>query len=751
MTAVVDVSVIVATHNRAALVAEAIESVLAQTAPVREVIVVDDGSTDTTHQTLTGFGDRIRAVFQTNQGASAARNHAMRLARGSWLAFLDDDDVWLATKIEEQLEVVRRNPKLALVYCSDYAVDHQLRIMHTRPARPENRGDVFEKLLINNFIYTSCVLARRDAVEESGLMDLKLAFAQDWDLWLKIAAKYPVDFVESPLVYYRHSAVGCLTKDIPGPNRIQEVQSIMDRACQLRPILASSRQLAYHRLQCLWAATWLEQGRQSKALASSIRAASYRPLSREAYRLAIHSVVPPSIKRVAARLLGRNGNGTRTATHSVASLSSPQGDTQTAAPREKTPLVARSSAVAQDWPPVLILNMSYSGLGIARNLRGRGMRVVGLSSGSGACGNSTRLCEVRFTPDSQNEPEALTEYLLRSAHEFSGAIIFPTRDADVLLLDRYRERLEPHFRLAIPPRDCLRQVANKYNLVKLAARVGVPIPRSALVDSIEGLTRIPSEVGFPCVLKPVSSVHWRRSDHWKKVGARKAFLVRNMDELETEYAAVATVHPEVLVQEWIPGDTNQIVVLGGYVNENSAPLGYFTARKVVQSPDDFGTGCLVENVAIPVILEPTERLWRALHYEGMAEVEYKRDLRTGEFKLIEINTRHWDWHQLGCASGVNLSWIAYCHLAGRPEAPVHPKAAPAKWVAETDLFYYFARGVYRRELKAKKLWEDLSGPRIYSIFAWKDPLPSLRHWLTEYLPALGSQIVDKFRGGNSRP
>jgi len=80
-------------------------------------------------------------------------------------------------------------------------------------------------------------------------------------------------------------------------------------------------------------------------------------------------------------------------------------------------------------------------------------------------------------------------------------------------------------------------------------------------------------------------------------------------------------------------------VLGGYVDEHSEPLAYFTARKILQFPDDFGTGCLVQSESLPELVEPTKRLWLALQYEGMAEVEYKHDPRTDEYRLIEINTR----------------------------------------------------------------------------------------------------------------
>jgi len=736
-----DISVIIATHNRAELVAAAIESVLAQTVPVREVIVVDDGSTDSTRKTLTSFGHRIHAVFQENQGASAARNAAMRLAQSTWLAYLDDDDVWKEDKIEKQVDLIRRNPGLGLVYCSDYAVDHSLKIMYERPAKGENRGDVFERLLINNFIFTSCVLARREAVEQAGYMDPQLKFAQDWDLWLKIAAKYPVDFAEAPLVYYRHSPVGCLTKDIPAISRMGEMQTIVDRAARYRPISAGSRNSAYHNLGCRWASTWLQAGQRRKAFGAAVQAVSHEPFVWEGYRLAIHSMIPPSIKNTAKSLLGRNGSlsnhvsSVAATTASVPMIDAPK--IASSAPRQTS---ATSPALPQEKPPVVILNLYYSGLAIARDLAGQGIRIIGLSATGKSYGSFTRSCEVHAAPDSHEQPELLRDFLLQHSTKWTGAVVFPTRDADVLFLDRYREELGRHFRLGIPPRECLLKVVDKNSLVDAAKSANVPVPRTMVASSNADLNRIGTEVGFPCVVKPVSSLHWRQAEDWKKVGWRKAFLVSSEDELRAEYARVCEVHPKVLVQEWIPGSTADIVIFGGYVDKASEPVAYFTARKLIQSPDDFGTGCLVESIDIPGLLEPTKRLFHATRYQGMAEVEYKWDARTKEFKLIEINTRHWDWFQLGRASGVNLTWVAYNDSIGNAIRPVQPPIIKAKWIAEPELFYYFLRGLYRGEVKIGDLFRKLAGRRMYGIFTWKDPLPSMYYWFLELPPRLWGQL-----------
>src|SRR5579872_1312221 len=168
-------------------------------------------------------------------------------------------------------------------------------------------------------------------------------------------------------------------------------------------------------------------------------------------------------------------------------------------------------------PSVLILNLFYSGLGIARQLSGRGVRVVGLSAHRQIYGNFTRLCEVRFAPNSQEQPEELAEYLLHNAPELQGSIIFPTRDADVIFLDRFRDDLEPYYRLAIPPRSLLQRVMDKSALVETAVAAGVPVPRTAIVSRASELAKAADEVGFPCVVKPVRSVDWRLGENWNLV------------------------------------------------------------------------------------------------------------------------------------------------------------------------------------------------------------------------------------------
>src|SRR5262249_51529530 len=510
-----------------------------------------------------------------------------------------------------------------------------------------------------------------------------------------IAAENPVDFAPAPLVLYRQSPTGCLTHDMKADDRLLEMKTIMQRALKLREVSPAARRRAEFEIESQWASASLVNGKNAAALPHVLRAIAAQPASREGYRLCAHSFVPKNLRSLAKKLLGRGA-------------ASPAATAAAAAPEPPK---------TQSAPPVIIMNMFYSGLAIARDLAGTGVRVIGLSSDRKAYGNFTRFCEVRQAPDSQSEPEKLAAFLRQAATELKGAVIFPTRDADVVFLDRYRNELSG-YRLSIPPQAALINALDKGALVRCAEAAGVPVPKSVVAHNADELKQVPATLSFPCVVKPVSSYLWRGEGKWQAVGCRKAFLADSWEQLREEYDRVAKVNPDVLVQEWIPGSTRDIAIMGGYFGENSEALGYFCARKLVQEPDDFGTGCVVQHVALQEIVQPSLRLCKSLGYRGMAEIEYKRDEKTGEHKLIEINTRHWDWHQLSHMSGVNLTRVAYSDLTGHKLDASTPARTGGKWVAEDTLLLHSAAGIYNRRLTLRTVFRQVSGPKIFGIFKW---------------------------------
>jgi len=191
----VTVSVVIPAYNAAATIVAAIESVLAQTRPADEIIVVDDGSKDDTTAVVERFGPAVRLVRQANAGCGQARNTGAREARGTWLAFLDADDYWLPTKLERQLPETA-DPRIAIVVCRKYNED----------GRPIGRRFTFDDLWRKNDAIVSSSLVRRSAFEQAGGFWKERA-CEDYHLWLRLTADgWAMANVPEDLVVYAPTA-----------------------------------------------------------------------------------------------------------------------------------------------------------------------------------------------------------------------------------------------------------------------------------------------------------------------------------------------------------------------------------------------------------------------------------------------------------------------------------------------------------------------------------------------------------------
>jgi glycosyltransferase involved in cell wall biosynthesis len=190
-----DVSVVMPAFNAAATVERALASIAAQTQPPREVIVVDDGSTDETVARIQAIrgrmnGIRLRLFCQRNAGAGAARNRAVAEAVGTWLAFLDSDDEWLPAKLARSLEVSGSGDLIMSSHnLFNVAPDGTEALNDSRARWLRNPDDPYRTLFLRGFISSSTVLVRREAVVAVGGFDATLRSAQDYELWLAVLAR----------------------------------------------------------------------------------------------------------------------------------------------------------------------------------------------------------------------------------------------------------------------------------------------------------------------------------------------------------------------------------------------------------------------------------------------------------------------------------------------------------------------------------------------------------------------------------
>lgn len=191
------IAAIIPTYKRAALVSRSIDSVLAQTRPVDEVIVVDDGSPDNTAEVVAAYGDRVRYVRQNNGGLSAARNTGVRVSTCDWVAFLDDDDEWLPNKIEKQIEALEQTPDAVLCYTSLWCHGIDGVIAELRP-NPPNR--LFPDIRLKTPFTPISVMVRKDVFNEVGGFNETLKCVEDWEFFIRLVPGRTVAMAGEPLV-----------------------------------------------------------------------------------------------------------------------------------------------------------------------------------------------------------------------------------------------------------------------------------------------------------------------------------------------------------------------------------------------------------------------------------------------------------------------------------------------------------------------------------------------------------------------
>jgi glycosyltransferase involved in cell wall biosynthesis len=220
-----EVSVIIPTHNRRAMLREALSSVAAQRGSSFEVLVVDDGSTDGTWQDLSGrdlsahFAD-IRAVRTERRGPAAARNRGIALARGRLIAFLDSDDLWMPEKLARQSLFMRNNPDCLISQTGDTWM-RDGRSVNPGQRHRKRPGDIFIDSLRTCLISPSAAILRRELLDEVGGFDEDMAACEDYDLWLRILARHEVGLLDEPLTVRRAGHPGQLSATVAALDRFR--------------------------------------------------------------------------------------------------------------------------------------------------------------------------------------------------------------------------------------------------------------------------------------------------------------------------------------------------------------------------------------------------------------------------------------------------------------------------------------------------------------------------------------------------
>ncbi len=301
----------------------------------------------------------------------------------------------------------------------------------------------------------------------------------------------------------------------------------------------------------------------------------------------------------------------------------------------------------------------------------------------------------------------------------NGAVLFATNDTLVSLVARHETLLASFYRFVIPPSAAVELIVDKRRQYLFAQEQGVPIPLTCFPTCRAEVEALHATMPFPCILKPYQSAPGRA------VLGKKAIRAETANELLSAFDRFATGPTKFMVQEFIPGDDAQLFGYLGFWDRDGSEHSWLTKQKLRQFPAGLGDGSLHRTVDVPEVRALTTTLLEAMQYRGFVAAEFKRDSRTGQLRLIEINPRTAMCNQIGAAAGVDFPWAGYRYLtSGEPrDEPGAEFKRDVQYVDEIlDLRAFLA---LRREgqLGTAAWLRSHARTRAFAVWSTQDPLP----------------------------
>jgi len=372
---------------------------------------------------------------------------------------------------------------------------------------------------------------------------------------------------------------------------------------------------------------------------------------------------------------------------------------------------------AEQRHPAVVLQVSWAnGLDIIRDLAAADVPLLAVDANPRALGLHSRLAAGMVCPDPREDEEAFIVFLEQLGPRLPRrAVLFPTHDQYIWPISKNAPRLEPWYLIPFSRWATMQRLHDKREQLETAQRAGVDIPRTVFVDGDDDLARGADEIGFPAIFKPVESLAFKTRFR------RHVLEIASRDELLQVYDKVRDCGT-LMLQDIVPGGDEELYTLGSYLDDQSRPLAQFTGHKLRQHPPRFGHVSMAVSLWVPELAEAGLRLLHELGFHGVSQVEFKRDPRDGRYRLMEVNARHWMWHSLATACGVNLSLVAYSDAIGDPYV-ARRQTDGLKWVVSlTDARDAFSR--WRKGDEKLVPWlKSYRGVTVDGLYSLRDPLP----------------------------
>lgn len=383
-------------------------------------------------------------------------------------------------------------------------------------------------------------------------------------------------------------------------------------------------------------------------------------------------------------------------------------------------------------PPAIVLSClggEEGSLSVTRSLGEAGVPVIVIAEYHGGAADVSRYTtRCVHVPTFTTHPERLTD-AIREVGSTRGCqpVVFPTADPDTSVLTRIRADLDGHAKLILTGSELVTDLLDKRRFAALAAGLGLPVPTTHMPSSIADVRALSQTLRYPAVLKPSHPHAWYRPDVPRAVWGAKALIIEDALGLLTTCEPLAIDGIEFIIQEYVNGSDAEHYDVHAFITQVGDCIATFTGRKRRVFPPHAGSGCFVEGVREPALEALAVEVLRSVGYHGIANLNFKRDAQTGEFRLLEINPRVSQWTIFDTRCGVNLPLLAYREACGLPLVPPGPPRISSEYVHESNDLRAFRE--YRRmgELSTRQyLWSLVRRPKTFQWLSARDPRPAIR-------------------------
>jgi len=377
------------------------------------------------------------------------------------------------------------------------------------------------------------------------------------------------------------------------------------------------------------------------------------------------------------------------------------------------------SARPVDELGAIVIGGDYQGLGIVRSLGRRGIPVAVIDDEKSIARFSKFTCLAETAPslrDARNLVTALLDFGRR--HDLRGWVVYPTRDEHVAALSQRRDELSQFFHVPTPRWETIRWLWDKRNTYCLAEHLGIPTPRTWYPRSASELDQI--DAHFPVALKPAIKEHFTYATKDKGWRADNPQQLRRLFERARKHIPTE----EIMIQDLIPGDGTCQFSYCAFFKEGK-PVASLAACRRRQHPIEFGrSSTFVETAELPILGEYSERFLAAINYYGLVEVEFKRDPRDGQYRLLDVNGRTWGYHSIGRRAGIDFPHLLFSDQINEPVEPCIGKAG-VRWIRLTTDLPTGVIGILKGQIDGRAYLQSLRDFDEEAVFSFKDPLPGM--------------------------